>query len=235
MNILAMDTSTLTATVAVLSDEKLIGEFTVCNKLTHSQIIMPMLDTMLKTADVDLKDIDVFAVAVGPGSFTGLRIGMATVKTLAQTLNKPVVGVTSLNAVAQNFSFTDYFICPIMDARHNEVYNALYLNGKEVIESRATDINDLLDELEGKKVVFAGDGAIVYKDLIHSRSNADWVTAPQNLIMPRAASVAAVALKRALNNDYDDPYTLNPLYLKKSQAERELEERNKKQKSEENK
>ncbi len=233
MNILAMDTSTLTATVAVMNESRLVGEFTVCNKLTHSQIIMPMLDELLKKISLDISDIDVFATSVGPGSFTGLRIGMASVKTLAQALDKPIVGVSSLDAVAENFCFTDYMICPIMDARHSEVYNAIYLNGEEKVKSRAVNINALLSELENEKVIFAGDGALVYGELISSFGNKEWKIASPNLIMPRASSVAASALKRALAGDFDDPFTLNPSYLKKSQAERELEEKNKLKKSEE--
>lgn len=232
MNILAMDTSTLTATVAVMNENRLVGEFTVCNKLTHSQIIMPMLDELLKKISLDISDIDVFATSVGPGSFTGLRIGMASIKTLAQALDKPIVGVSSLDAVAENFCCTDYMICSIMDARHGEVYNALYLNGEEITESRAININALLGELENKKVIFAGDGALIYGELINSFGNKDWRTAPPNLIMPRASSVAASALKRAQKGDYDSPFTLNPSYLKKSQAERELEEKNKLKKTE---
>lgn len=235
MNILAMDTSTLTATVAVLNEEKLLGEFTVCNKLTHSQMIMPMLDTLLKTISISVNDIDVFATSVGPGSFTGLRIGMASIKTLAQALDKPVIGVSSLDAVAENFSFTDCIICPIMDARHSEVYNALYHNGKEIVKSRAVNINTLLEELNGKNVVFAGDGVLTYGELIKSFENEKWMIAPPNFLLPRASSVAAAALKRAAKGDFDNTYTLNPVYLKKSQAERELEEKNKKQNTEEKK
>jgi len=227
MNILAMDTSSLTATVAVLTDEKLMGEFSVSNKLTHSQTIMPMTDTLLKTASMQISDIDVFAVSVGPGSFTGLRIGMATAKTFAQALNKPIIGVSSLEAIAQNISFTDAIICPIMDARRSEVYNALYKNGNEISVPRALHIEELLDELKDKKVVFAGDGVLIHKEKILKNEN--WCIAPEHLILPKASSLAYAALKRARNNDFDDLYSLDPIYLRKSQAEREREELLKKQ------
>ena len=223
MNILAMDTSSLTATVAVLTDEKLLGEFSVSNKLTHSQTIMPMTDTLLKTASMTLDDIDVFAVSVGPGSFTGLRIGMATVKTFAQALDKPIIGVSSLAAVAHSFSFTDYLVCPIMDARRSEVYNAIYKNGEECVSPRALHIDELLEEIKDEKVIFAGDGVLVHSDKLKVKEN--WSIAPEHLLLPKASSLAYEALKRAKSNDFDDLYTLNPVYLRKSQAEREREEK----------
>ena len=228
MNIFAMDTSSLTATVAVLTDEKLLGEFSVSNKLTHSQTIMPMTDTLLKTLSMTLDDIDVFAVSVGPGSFTGLRIGMATVKTFAQALDKPIIGVSSLAGVAHNFSFTDAVICPMMDARRNEVYNSLYKNGKEIVSPRALHIDELLEELKNEKVIFAGDAVLVHADKL--KNNENWTIAPQHLLLPKASSLAYEALEKAKNGNFDDLYTLNPVYLRKSQAEREREERLKNEK-----
>lgn len=228
MNIFAMDTSSLTATVAVLTDEKLLGEFSISNKLTHSQTIMPMTDTLLKTASMTLDDIDVFAVSVGPGSFTGLRIGMATVKTFAQALDKPIIGVSSLAGVAYNFSFTDAVICPMMDARRNEVYNSLYKNGKEIVSPRALHIDELLEELKNEKVIFAGDAVLVHSDKL--KNNENWSIAPQHLLLPKASSLAYAALEKAENGRFDDLYTLNPVYLRKSQAEREREERLKNEK-----
>jgi len=228
MNILAMDTSSLTATVAVISDEKLLGEYSASNKLAHSQTILPMTEELLKNLDMSLKDIDVFSVCVGPGSFTGLRIGMATIKTFCQALSKPVIGVSSLDAMAYSFFGTDeYTICPIVDARRGEVYNALYENGSKTVGDRAIYIDELLEELEGKKVLFCGDGVLSFGDKIKEKDNKLWKIAPQNLILPKASSVAISAYYRALNNDFDDAFTLEPAYLKKPQAERELEERNK--------
>ncbi len=227
MNIFAMDTSSATATIAILNDEKLLGEYSVSASLTHSKKIMPMTDEILKNLSIKLDDIDVFSVCVGPGSFTGLRIGMATVKTFSQTLSKEIIGISSLDAIAYNFACVkDTFICPIVDARRDEVYNALYLKDEKIVCDRALHIDELLKELKDKKVIFAGDGVAVHKDkLAH---NPLWQTAPQHLIMPKASAVAYCAYKRALTNDFDDCYTLNPVYLRKSQAERELEEKNNK-------
>lgn len=228
MKIFAMDTSTLTASVAVLNESRLLGEYTVSDKLTHSQTIMPMADALLKSLDCTLEDIDVFAVCLGPGSFTGLRIGIATVKSFSQVLNKPIIGVSSLDAVSYNFSCTeDVIICPMIDARRDEVYTALYKNDEKLVDDKAMHIDELLDELSGKKVIFCGDAVQIHNDRIKSRTDEKWETAPCHMLLPRASSVAYSALKRALKGDFDDAYTLNPVYLRKSQAERELEEKNK--------
>ena len=226
MNIFAMDTSSVTATVAVLTEEKLLGEYSVSDKLTHSRTILPMADELLKNLNMELKDVDIFAVCIGPGSFTGLRIGMATIKTFAQVLSKPIIGVSSLDALGYNFFLTDdTIVCPIVDARRDEVYNALYSEGQKVCEDRALHIDTLLRELEGKKVIFCGDATILHKEKVLGFADQNWQIAPQHLILPKAASAAYVAYNRAKDNLFDDPYTLNPVYLRKSQAERELEER----------
>ena len=226
MYIFAMDTSSVTATVAVITEEKLLGEYSVSNRLTHSQTILPMADELLKNLELELKDIDVFSVCTGPGSFTGLRIGMATVKTMAQALSKPIIGVSSLDALGLSFyTADDTVVCPIVDARRQEVYNALYSCGSKICDDRALNIDTLLCELRGKKVVFCGDAAILHKDKIEGTSGENWKIAPQHLILPKASSAAYAALKRAEESSFDDPCTLNPVYLRKSQAERELEER----------
>jgi len=228
VNVFAMDTSSLTATVAVMNNEKLLGEYTVSNKLTHSQTILPMTDELIKNVSMTLNDIDVFSVCIGPGSFTGLRIGMATVKTFAQALSKPIIGVSSLDAVAYNFfGADDYIICPIVDARRGEVYNALYRLENKIMPDRALSLDALFDELSGKKVIFCGDASISYRDRITNRNESQWIIAPKTQLLPKASSVAQVAFERAQNGDFDDVYTLEPVYLRKSQAERELEEKNK--------
>ena len=229
MNVFAMDTSSLTASVAVLNDDKLLGEYTVSNKLTHSQTVMPMTDELLKTLNMSLDDIDVFAVCVGPGSFTGLRIGMATIKTFGQALSKKVIGVSSLDAIAYNFVYNDgYTIAPIIDSRRNEVYNALYKDGIKTVEDRPLHIDELLEELKNTKTIFAGDGVLVQKERIMGLSNPNWRIAPSHMLLPSASAVSYCAYNKAKNNIFDDPYTLNPVYLRKSQAERELEEKNNK-------
>ncbi len=226
MIILGMDTSSVNATVAVMNDKKLVAEYIISNDRIHSVIIMPLLEDMLGKCGLKLSDVDVFASVTGPGSFTGLRIGIATIKTLAQACNKPVVGVTSLESLAANFVLCrDTVICPIIDARHEEVYNALYENGVCTVQPRVISLDELFAELSatGKNVVFCGDGVLNYSDKITSAQCDKWTIAPQHLSMQKASSLCAVAYERASKGELDNLYALLPLYLRRSQAEREQE------------
>lgn len=222
MIIVGMDTSSVNATVAVMSDKKLIGEYLVSNDRTHSQIIMPLLEDLLKKCGLKISDADVFATAIGPGSFTGVRIGMASVKTLAQMCEKPVIGISSLESLSYNCSFFDGTICPIIDARHKEVYNALFENGKRLCHDRIIGLDMLLEELGDRKVVFCGDGAVAYRDIIEEKNPGNWQIAPVSVCMQKASSLCQAAYDRAVREDYDNLYSLVPLYLRQSQAEREL-------------
>ena len=224
MKILAIDTSALTATAAILSEDMLIGEISTTTKLTHSQTIMPMIDELLKKVSLDITDIDLFACSEGPGSFTGLRIGIGTIKGLAYGLGKSVVGVSTLEALAHNIDFTDLVICPIMDARRGQVYNGLYrYNGNTlecITEPRALSIEELCQELT-ERTIFVGDGINVHKEKIKELlGNKAVFAAPQNLLQ-RAGSVAYAALKKEAVSAED----LTAVYLRKPQAEREREER----------
>lgn len=222
MKILAMDTSSSNATVALSDDNKLVGEYTINNDRAHSQIIMPMVEDMLERVSLTVRDIDVFAVALGPGSFTGLRIGISAMKTLALTLEKKIIGISSLDCVAESFVCNDRYICPIFDARRNDVYNAVYdENRNKIISDRCCDFDDLLIEMSGKKVIFAGDAIFKYKEKIESFNNDKWFTAPLNLSTQRASCIASAAYKRALNNDFDNVMSIAPIYLRLPQAERE--------------
>ena len=231
MKILAIDTSCSVATAAVSEDDKLLGEYTVNHKMTHSQTIMPMIDTLLESLEMDIADIDLFAVAVGPGSFTGLRIGVSAVKGLAQALNKPAMGFNSLEALAENIPFSGRIIVPLMDARNNFVYNASYVYMDKLEEIRkpsADSIYDVLDTCDDyDSIVFIGDGALIHRELIKDklRDKADIACCNSN--MQRASSLCALAYE---NYSADKQYSLenlSPMYLRKSQAEREYEERNK--------
>jgi len=227
MKILSMDTSSVNATVAVCDDNKILGEYTIGNERAHSQIIMPMLEDMLKRSNLSIKDIDIFAVALGPGSFTGLRIGVAAMKTLALSLNKKIIGVSSLDSVAENFPWQDKYICPIFDARRNDVYNAIYYNGKKITNDRICDFDEILIEMAHKEVVFAGDALSKYKERILSFNNPKWLIAPVHLSMQRASALCHIALERAKNDDFDTVDGLNPIYIRPSQAEREYLEKSK--------
>ena len=224
MKILAIDTSALTATAAILSEDMLIGEISTTTKLTHSQTIMPMIDELLKKVSLDITDIDLFACSEGPGSFTGLRIGIGTIKGLAYGLQKPVVGVSTLESLAHNISVTDLVICPIMDARRGQVYNGLYKYNDDILECitepRALSIEELCEELT-EKTIFVGDGVNVHKEKIKELIGENAVFAsPQNLLQ-RAGSVAYAALSKEAIPAED----LTAVYLRKPQAEREREER----------
>ena len=170
MKILAIDSSGLAATVALLCDGILTGEYTIHNKKTHSQTLLPMIHDMLQMAEVDVKELDGIAVAAGPGSFTGLRIGAATAKGLAQTLAIPIVAVPALEGLAFNVEGTEALACPIMDARRNQVYYGIYnVKGEcpEVIENQsAAPIEEVVEKLNelGRDVVFIGDGVPVFRN-----------------------------------------------------------------------
>ncbi len=221
MKILAMDTSSINATICILDENKIIGEYTVSNDRAHSQIIMPMLNDLLNNCSMTIKDIDVFAVVIGPGSFTGLRIGMAAMKTLAQSLSKPIIGASSLDEIAESFYATNKIVCPILDARRNEVYNSMYLNGEKIVPERVVDLDEIFIELANKEAIFAGDASVKYRERIMSFNNPLWQIAPPSISMQKASSLASIALRRAMNNDFDNLYDLSPLYLRLPQAERE--------------
>ena len=174
MKILAIDASGIVASVAIASEDEMIAEYTIKNKKTHSQTLLPMIDKVLKFTETDIKDIDYIAVTEGPGSFTGLRIGAATAKGLAQACNIPIVSVSTLEALAYNVFETDKLICSIMDARRDNVFGAIYVrenDGLEVIkEQAALPIEEMINELNriGKNVIFVGDGISVQKDYIRN-------------------------------------------------------------------
>ena len=227
MKIFAVDTSSAVASAAIVDGDKLLCEFTINNGLTHSQTLMPMVREVFERSGLTADDIDLFAVSEGPGSFTGLRIGVTTVKGLAHAANKPVAAVNTLEAMCYNLPFCPYLISPIMDARRGEVYNAFYKfkNGNlEIITPpRAIPLSDCLAEIKknGEKTVFSGDGVPVFKDEIEYALKDLALFAPQGAVMQRASSVAEAA-KCKVPQKYNE---LVPKYLRKSQAEREYEER----------
>lgn len=231
MRILAMDTSTITATVAIIEDGKLLGEFTQNNKsYTHSQKLMPLIDKVLQGCDLDISDIDAFACAKGPGSFTGLRIGAATAKGLAQAAGKPVAGVFTLDALAFNLYNAKGLICPILDAQRNMVYAALYEwqnNGLEKLQDyRAIAIEELIQILNTKAqhINFLGDAALLHKEILMEKAD-NFSIAPENLMMPRASSVGILAHGMMKTEDVDTYHSFKPYYIRKSQAEVEYEKK----------
>lgn len=240
MKILGIDSSGLVASVAVVEDDVLVGEFTTNYKKTHSQTLLPMLDELKKMIDLDLESVDAIAIAAGPGSFTGLRIGAATAKGLGLALNKPLVEVPTLEGMAFNLWGTDAVVCPLMDARRNQVYTGAYEfaddtdeNGvvrkvlKPVLEQCAVDIAEWLEQINviGRKVIFLGDGVAVYQKQIAQDMKVPYSFAPAGFNHQRAACVATLGAVYFAQGKAIDAALHQPEYLRKSQAEREKEER----------
>lgn len=229
MRILGIESSSLVASAAVVTDDILTAEYTVNFKKTHSQTLLPMIDEIGNMLGLDLKTVDAIAVSGGPGSFTGLRIGSATAKGLGLALDKPLIHVPTLDAMAYNLYGTSALICPIMDARRNQVYTGLYHFEKEfeiVKEQCAMDIHDLIAELNecGERVIFMGDGVPVYKHIIAEKMTAAWDFAPAQSNRQRAASVASLGAVYFADGQIESAMDHAPDYLRKAQAERELEE-----------
>ncbi|MEI3229471.1 MAG: tRNA (adenosine(37)-N6)-threonylcarbamoyltransferase complex dimerization subunit type 1 TsaB [Lachnospiraceae bacterium] len=231
MKILAVDSSGLVASVAVVMDDNLLGEFTMNYKKTHSQTLLPMLDELADMIELDLNTLDAIAVAGGPGSFTGLRIGSATVKGLALALDKPVIQIPTVDALAYNLCGHRDLACPLMDARRNQTYTGLYQfdgNQMQVIKEQcAVEISAIVAEINniGKPVVFLGDGVAVFRDYIAEHCKIGYTFAPAHLNKQRAGAVAALAEEYYKQGKIMDAAEHKPEYLRLSQAERERMEK----------
>lgn len=232
MKILGLDSSGLVAGVAVVEDGVLLAEYTTDYKKTHSQTLLPMLDELRTMIELDMSTVDAIAVASGPGSFTGLRIGSATAKGLGLALKKPLVEVPTLEGLAWNLWGTDRVVCPLMDARRNQVYTAAYefvpagegYELKTLIPQNPSDVSEMLEKLNGlgRPVIFLGDGVPVYLELIRKDIRLEYSIAPAGNNRQRAGSVAALgAVYYALGKTVDAA-DHRPEYLRKSQAEREM-------------
>jgi len=228
MHILAIDTTGLAASVALVTEGKTVAEFTLSHEMTHSQTIMPLVEHMADTLQFPLADIDGIACASGPGSFTGLRIGVATAKGLAFALGKKIVPVPTLDALAYNVFETEAVIAPIMDARRNQVYTALYRweNSKllRLTDYLAEDIGVVIERAAAYgKAVFLGDGVPVHHAMLTACNG--FVLAPPHLNMQRAAAVGAYALAAIGQERWVTADAFAPFYIRPSQAEREAAER----------
>lgn len=228
MKILGLDSSGLVAGVAVVEDGILLGEYTTDYKKTHSQTLLPMLDALKNMIELDLNTLDAIAVASGPGSFTGLRIGSATAKGLGLALGKPLVEVPTLEGLAWNFWGTDRIVCPLMDARRNQVYTAAYefvpagegFELKAVIPQSPADIGDMMDKLNdlGRPVILLGDGLPVYLDLIRGRLKTAYSIAPAGCNRQRAGCVAALGAVYYARGRVVDAAEHSPEYLRKKEG-----------------
>ena len=231
MKILALESSGLVASVAVTEENNLLGEYTMNYKKTHSQTLLPMLQALTEMIELDLNTIDAIAVSKGPGSFTGLRIGSATAKGLGLALDKPIIPVPTIDALAYNLWGTDKQVCPIMDARRQQVYTGLYTfeDGKlnTIIAQCAVDISEIVEKINetGKEVIFLGDGVPVFAEYIAQNLKVPYEFAPATCNRQRAASVAALAEILYAQGVVETAVEHKPDYLRLSQAERELAER----------
>lgn len=228
MLVLAIDTATKIGSVALYDDKTgVIGEINLYVKVNHSNVIMDAVDSLFKLSGLNIKDVDRIAVTIGPGSFTGIRIGTAIAKGLAYSLKKPIVGVNELDVLAHMGENREDIIVPLIDARKERVYFSKYRYIDNILlreeEYKDGELREILDDLKGKKVTFIGDGAIVNEKLINEILEKDYTIFSKANSIPRAG----VAAQISLHLPEDNLYTLEPLYVNKSQAEREKEEREK--------
>ena len=255
MRILGLDSSGLVASVAIVEDDNMMAEYTVNYKKTHSQTLLPMLDEIAKMIELDMSTIDAIAVAAGPGSFTGLRIGSATAKGLGLALNIPLISVPTVDGLAYNLYGCQDMICPLMDARRNQVYTGLYEFAPEAADGRdKCDTADAFDDGEDvfamkailpqcavgieeiiakinhmeRPVVFLGDGVAVFKNYIAENCSVPYSFAPAHMNKQRASAVAALGLLYAREGKLETAAEHAPDYLRVSQAERELAEKQRK-------
>ena len=231
MKILALDSSGLVASVAVVTEDKVLGEFTVNNKKTHSQTLLPMVDEVLKILDMDVKELDAIAVAGGPGSFTGLRIGASTAKGLALVLDIPIINIPTVDSLAYNLYGTDHLICPMMDARRNQVYTGLYEwqegEFKVVLPQFAAEVEELAEKLNSynREIIFLGDGVEAQLSKFAPLLKVPYTIAPVHLSKQRAAALGALGIEYYKAGKLQDGDSFEPEYLRMSQAERERAEK----------
>ena len=227
MKILALDTTAKVASAALCENGALLGEYTLNNGNTHSETILPMAESILKAFEITPKDIDVFAVSAGPGSFTGVRIGVATVKGLAFASGKPCIGVSTLEALAKNPALANGLICPVMNARRNQVYTALFRATNGVLERLMPDSAIAIKELDqilsqyDEPVTLCGDGYEITEALLTH----EIAPLPERLRHQSAFNVALCAMEAIERGEATTDIELSPTYLRLSQAERERNER----------
>lgn len=239
MKIIALDSSGLVASVAVFEEKVLIGEYNIQYKKTHSQTLLPMLDELKKMIELDLDTVDAIALAAGPGSFTGLRIGSATAKGLGFALDKPILEIPTLDGLACNLYGTDKLICPIMDARRNQVYTGIYEFVKKDVVPIEYELNCLLEQCAvsvdeiarlcnefGREVIFLGDGVPVYAEKLTELMEVPYGFAPAHMNRQRACAFGVIAFDYYRAGKFVKAENHAPEYLRLSQAEREKNEKN---------
>lgn len=218
MKILGVDTSTPIGSVGLIDGERFVAEHTLSIVKAHSSRLMPAIDQILKWAALTVHDLDACAVGIGPGSFTGIRIGVGTIKSLCYALKKPIIGVSTLEAIAYNLRYTDKLICPILDARKDEVYGAVFRGGQNLLRKSndlCIPIELLLNQIDDD-VIFVGDGLQRYAAVVHEQFGEDVPIADPIFNVPRGASIARIGYDRLLKGQSDDYFSLTPNYVRAS-------------------
>ena len=237
MIILSIDSSTPVAGIAVSDGMQLLGEITLNTKNTHSEKLMPLVKHLLDELALSVNDLDAIAVTQGPGSFTGLRIGMATAKGLAQGAGKKLIAVPTLDCLAQNLLHYPGIICPIMNAQKKQVYTAIYRSGRDKLERlsdyQAIAVEQLAVQLKELKedIWFVGDGVAAFADMFQELLGDACRFADGHNILPRAGALAMLAAERASEERFDDLYQAELIYIRKSEAEVQWEARQQNQNS----
>jgi tRNA threonylcarbamoyladenosine biosynthesis protein TsaB len=224
MRILGVDTSSSCGSLGIIDGDQVVAECTFHREETHSTRLIPSIQALLRDAKLSLKEIDGLAVSLGPGSFTGLRVGISTIKGLALADEKPVVGIPTLDVLAYNFLFTPYTICPLLDARRDEVYTALYRKGREGGLERLTSYRSMspivmLEEIPFMETIFAGNGVTLYGPIIKEKFGTKALIAPPYLNFIRGLTVAQLGLQRILGGERAEVTSLMPIYVRPSDAE----------------
>jgi tRNA threonylcarbamoyladenosine biosynthesis protein TsaB len=222
MIILGIETATMTGGLALIDEEKLISEYTLNMKTTHSSRLMPALDWILKDASLNKNQINGIAISIGPGSFTGLRIGLATAKGLAMGLNIPLVTVPTLDALAYNVSYVPYQICPIQDARKKEVYSAIFRYENGIITRKSPyqviSPDELINQIN-EKTIMLGDGLNIYGELFREKLGEFAIFANNSQRLPRASVIAELGLAKLKAGEITDLASSEPLYIRRADAE----------------
>ena len=235
MKILAIESSGLVASAAIATETTLLAEYTVNFKKTHSQTLLPMIEEIVSMLGIELKEIDAIAVAEGPGSFTGLRIGSATAKGLGLALNKPIIPVPTTQGIAANIYGAEGILCPLMDAKRNQVYTGLYRYNKEgftIVEDQlAISIEEIIEKVNkvGEPVTYLGDGIEVFSSILAEKTVVPFSFAPMHCSKQRAGALAMRAIELYQKGIVQTAMEHEPNYLRLSQAERELKEKQQKE------
>lgn len=226
MKILGIDTSTLMTTCAIMEDDDLIGEFSLSLDMSHSEALVPMIQQLMDNLKLKLSDMDLFAVASGPGSFTGLRIGLATAKSFAHVTGKPLIGISSLEVLAMALPYQS-IVVPMMDARRDRVFSGVYRMDEYPVQLMSPDalpVEELivyLRTIQGKAIAI-GDGAVVYKDILIEGLKDSIIFTPGHLNLSSASAVCRLGKRKFELGITDDLFTMSPDYLRDSQAQRSL-------------